>query len=89
MKEKFKELSSTCVEQSGKTPHNDVCFSRWSSSSCASGSMVVVDSLKDDDDKDIPLTIFDSNNELRLPGSVDIRPPRGILQVIWCFYSFL
>jgi len=41
--------------------------------------MVVLDAAKEEDDKDMPMRIFDSN--INLQGSVDIRPPRGILQV--------
>ncbi|XP_053374613.1 pecanex-like protein 1 isoform X2 [Mercenaria mercenaria] len=54
---------------------------RWSSSSCASGSMVVLDSLKDEDKPPLSsLRILDHHHDLGLPGSVDIRPTRGILQ---------
>lgn len=54
---------------------------RWSSSSCASGSMVVLDSLKDDDKPQLSsLRILDHHHDLGLPGSIDIRPTRGILQ---------
>ncbi|XP_052769095.1 pecanex-like protein 1 isoform X2 [Mya arenaria] len=47
---------------------------RWSSSSCESTSMVVLN------EEQFPLDDLHMSHDLRLPGSVDIRPPRGILQ---------
>ncbi|XP_060592528.1 pecanex-like protein 1 [Ruditapes philippinarum] len=55
---------------------------RWSSSSCASGSMVVLDSLKDEDKPPMSSLRILDHQDLGLPGSVDIRPMRGILQCL-------
>ncbi|WAR19969.1 PCX3-like protein [Mya arenaria] len=56
---------------------------RWSSSSCESTSMVVLN------EEQFPLDDLHMSHDLRLPGSVDIRPPRGILQVLVAFYVFV
>ena len=43
---------------------------------------MVLDSLKEDEkDPSSPSAFLDYLHDHRLPGSVDIRPPRGILQV--------
>ena len=42
----------------------------------------MLDSLKEDEkDPSSPSAFLDYLHDHRLPGSVDIRPPRGILQV--------
>ena len=47
--------------------------------------MVVLDSLKEDEKDPSSPTLLDYLHDHRLPGSVDIRPPRGILQVFLLF----
>ena len=48
--------------------------------------MVVLDSLKDEDKPPLSSLRILDHNDLGLPGSVDIRPTRGILQV--CTLSY-
>ncbi|KAL4237244.1 hypothetical protein ACF0H5_001963 [Mactra antiquata] len=51
----------------------------WSSSSCASGPMVVIDPMKEDD-KQVPSFHLLDRHNLDIPGTIDTHPNRGILQ---------
>ena len=48
----------------------------------------MLDSLKEDEKDPSSPTLLDYLHDHRLPGSVDIRPPRGILQVGTLFFFY-